>query len=100
MSEQRTIRQIVAAQGWFAVYATERKAEYAPVAVWAMIRGVDTVLGDRWTEVQGMVSVDRGLEPCEEAPNFVGYVQEAEKGTAVVSAWVDEYLKHKDVWKK
>lgn len=65
-------RQIIPADKWYAVYKGDESGEYLRdrIAVWALLKRKNE---EEIDHVEGMVSVEGFLEPCEDISNFIDY---------------------------
>lgn len=59
----RTITQIMPAQGWVARFAVEEGEYLSPLIGWALVDGA----------VVGLVSGEKNVELCDGDPDFLGY---------------------------
>jgi hypothetical protein len=79
------IKQIVPAEGWYAVYkladGSRRKSR---VALWALAGPQD---GEEFDDVTGLDVGDVGIDACKETKNFEGYIHSSNPDFDRIPEW-------------
>lgn len=83
------IKQIIPAEGWYALYEQGDDVNYDRymLACWALVQRRDPSTGRAYDMVEGMITIDYGVESAETSNNFACYCHESQ---------LDQYMEAKD----